>query len=334
MDPGRRRIGTLASMGQAREIRDSERKLRLLTLDELMHQGKSPDAVRRQVDAGELVRVRRGHFASSAEWTAQFIEGRHRARSRAYAATSASASTVFAFETAAAHHGLPLFRVTEERLQTATTGRAASSTKNVLRHRIPLTDADVVTIDGIHVTSLSRTVFDMIRKLPFEAGVALADAALKRAERARGGGAEELRALVFERLDRAAGQRGVRKARVVITFADPRSDSPGESASRWTLRVIGFRSFELQVPFTGPEGQRWFVDLGFDGNLGEFDGGFKYTDPMFLDGRTPQRALLDEKERGDWIRGHSRAPFARWMDAHIRTPDTLRARLARFGIRP
>ncbi|MBO3662017.1 hypothetical protein [Microbacterium stercoris] len=319
-------------MGQTRDIRASDRDVRLLTLRELELRGSSPDAVRREIGARRLVRVRRGHFAASAEWDAQFVEGRQRARSRAYAAMSPS--TVFAFETAASHHALPLFRVKEERLHTVCTGRAASSTRNVLRHRTLLPESDIVVIDGIRVSSLSRTVSDMIRKLPFEAGVALADAALGAAERTRRGGAEELRGLVAERLARASGGRGVRKARVVIAFADERSGSPGESASRWLLRVIGFRSFELQVPFTGPDGQRWFVDLGFDGNLGEFDGAVKYTDPAFLDGRTSHEALLDEKERGDWIRGHSGAPFVRWMDAHIKTPETLRARLEQFGIRP
>jgi hypothetical protein len=318
--------------GETDGPRASERRLELLSLEDLDARGRSPDAVRRDVAAGELVRVQRGRFASAGDWKAQFVEGRHRARSRAYAASSPTA--VFAHETAAALHGLPLFRVTDERLHTATTARAASSTRNVMRHRGALEHADVVTLEGVHVTSLSRTVFDLIRRLPYEAGVALADAALKKAERARPRGAEELRGLVDERLQRAAGQRGVRRGRTVLAFADPRSDSSGESASRWFLRVIGFRSFRLQVPFCGPKGQQWSVDLQFDGNLGEFDGAFKYSDPAFLRGRTPRQALLEEKERGDWIRGRSRAPYVRWMDPHIATAETLRDRLAWFGIHP
>lgn len=315
-----------------RALRESEKPVRLLTLDELDLQGRTPDEVRRQVAAGELVRVRRGTFATAAEWDAQYIEGRHRARARAYAARSPE--TVFALHTAAAQHGLPLFRVTEERLQTMALGRAASSTRHVVRHRTALDQTDVVEVDGMRVTSLSRTVFDLIRALPPEAGVALADAALRRAEQLRPGGADELRAKVAERLERAPGARGVRRARTVLAFADPGSDSAGESASRWFLRVIGFRDFELQVPFDGPDGQDYSVDLRFDGNLGEFDGEVKYSDPAFLRGRTPRRALLDEKERGDWIRGRSRDPYVRWMDEHIATADTLRRRLERFGIRP
>lgn len=313
-------------------IRASEKTVRLLTLDDLELRGSSRDDVRRQVAAGMLVRVRRGTFVEAAEWDAQYIEGRHRARARAYA--SRSPETIFALETAAAQHKLPLFRVKEERLQTVTLGRAASSTKNVMRHRVALDDADVVRADGIHVTSLSRTVFDLIRKLPYDAGVAVADAALRRAAEIRSGGADELRAKVTERLERSPGARGVRRARVVLAFADRRSGSAGESASRWSLRVIGFRDFELQVPFDGPDGQVYEVDLRFDRNLGEFDGEVKYSDPAFLSGRTPRQALLDEKERGDWIRGRSRDPYVRWMDRHIHTVDTLRQRLERFGIRP
>lgn len=323
---------TLGVGNQDDAVRASEKTVRLLSLDDLELRGSSRDDVRRRVAGGELVRVRRGTFVAASEWEAQYIEGRHRARARAYAARSPE--TVFALESAASQHRLPLFRVKEERLQIVTHDRAASSTKNVIRHRFALDDADVVLVDGVRVTSLSRTVFDLIRKLPSEAGVALADAALKRAEGMRPGGAEELRAKVRERLDRAPGARGIRRARIVLAFADGRSGSAGESASRWFLRVIGFRRFELQIPFAGPEGQKYEVDLEFDGNLGEFDGKVKYSDPAFLDGCSPEQALLDEKERGDWIRGRSRRPYVRWMDQHIATVDTLGRRLARFGIRP
>lgn len=313
-------------------VRASEKTVRLLTLEDLEMRGSSRDDVRRQVAAGKLVRVRRGTFVAAAEWDAQYIEGRQRARARAYAARSPE--TVFALESAASQHRLPLFRVKEEKLQTVALARAASSTPEVIRHRFSIRGEDVVTVGGVRVTSLSRTVFDLIRKLPSEAGVALADAALKRAQEMRPGGAEELRAKVRERLDRAPGARGVRRARIVLAFADSRSGSAGESASRWFLRVIGFRHFELQIPFDGPAGQKYEVDLEFDGNLGEFDGKVKYSDPAFLDGRSPEQALLDEKERGDWIRGRSRQPYVRWMDQHITTVDTLRRRLASFGIRP
>lgn len=306
--------------------------VRLLTLPELDARGRPESSVRADVAAGRLVRVRRGFYAERGAWDAQFIEGRHRARARALAARSPG--VVLAGISAAAVHELPLFREGDERLHTVSEGYAASSTSGVMRHRDELADGDIATVDGLRVTSLSRTVFDLIRRLPFEAAVAVADAALAKAEKIRGGGAEELRALVAARLDAAPGERGVRRGRTVLAFADAASGSPGESASRWMLHVIGFRDIRIQIPFDGPGGVVYAIDFRFRGVWGEFDGAAKYRDPEFLKGRTPEQALLDEKEREDWIRARSGDPFVRWMDRHIKTPETLRARLAAFGIRP
>ena len=51
-------------------------------------------------------------------------------------------------------------------------------------------------------------------------------------------------------------------------------------------------------------------------------------------GLTLEQVLLRKKQREDWIRGVTQRPFARWKWEHLRTRDTLGARLASFGIRP
>ncbi|GAA3653492.1 hypothetical protein [Microbacterium marinilacus] len=291
--------------------------------------GMSDRAVARAVAAGRAVRLRPGRFVNAAEWRALHVEAQQRVRAEA-ARQAAERPPVFALATAAAVHGLPLFRVVDDRVHVLSrTERAAPANRLVVRHEDAYTDDELIEVDGLVVTRLDRTVFDLIRLLPAEAGVALADAALRAAA-----DGEALRAAVAERIARAPGARGIRRARAVLAFADERSESPGESASRWFLRVLGFRTIEIQVGFPGPDGREIRIDFRFRRGWGEFDGAAKYTEPAYLRGRPPQQVLLDEKRREDWVRGRSQEPFVRWMDRDMPTPRALGAHLAGFGIVP
>jgi hypothetical protein len=304
------------------------------TLAELETRGMSRREVLAATRRGELRRLHRGVYAREADWNGQFTEGRQRASARA-AARGFRVPQVFALHTSAALHGLPLFRVAgqDQRVHTITTA-AASDTASVVRHELPLPDSDIAARDGLLVTSLERTVFDLIRILPVEAGVALADAALRQREDAEAGGAAALRDALIERIARSPGARGIRRARTVMAFADHRADSAGESAGRWFLHVLGFQDVRIQVPFPGPHGRDYRLDFKFRHGIGELDGAAKYRDPRFLRGRTPEEALIDEKRREDWIRGRTQEPFARWMDRDMPNADALGAHLARFGIAP
>jgi hypothetical protein len=218
--------------------------------------------------------------------------------------------------------------------------RRISSAPDVLRHVAPLPADDLVVVDGIRCTSLSRTVFDLCRTLPLEAAVAIADAAERRmGERIREWDVEAVeswRGGLQQRLNAAIGARGVRQARWVSGFADGRAQLPGESVSRLQLHRLGFQSPRLQVPVPGPRGKRYFVDFGLDdaNAFGEFDGKGKYLDEAMRSGRTIEQVMLDEKEREDWIRGTTGRHFARWGSREMRTPAELAARLAAFHITP
>ena len=102
------------------------------------------------------------------------------------------------------------------------------------------------------------------------------------------------------------------------------------------LAEIGFRRIGLQVRIPAPGGKDYRVDFGLDEvpALGEFDGRMKYEDGRMLVGRTPDDVFDREKQREDWIRGSTGLPLVRWGWSHLRTADTLAARLAAFGIRP
>jgi hypothetical protein len=220
------------------------------------------------------------------------------------------------------------------------TDAVARPKAGLAHHGIVLPATDRTVVDGLPCTSLARTVVDLARTLPREAAVAAADAALRqvawdaRARRYDDDAAEGFRRELQIRVAQAAGGRGVRQARFVTAFADGRAQLPGESVSRLLLRDLGFAPPRLQVPFAGPNDEDWAIDFGLDDvrAWGEFDGKGKYTDPLFLAGRTPEQALLAEKQREDWIRGRSNRRFARWEMSHIASAATLGRRLASFHI--
>src|SRR3546814_7568878 len=101
----------------------------------------------------------------------------------------------------------------------------------------PLLPEDVTEREGLLVTSLPRTIVDVIRTVSTEAAIAYFDAALRLVAwrghgRYDGEAAERFRAEIVARLEAMPGARGIRQARVVASFADGRAQLPGESVSR------------------------------------------------------------------------------------------------------
>lgn len=307
--------------------------------DDLLLNGWSERGIGAAVRAGELFHIRRGWYMTADDRASLSPEQRHHAHVIAVARD--------AHEGAASHTSagvlwrLPFYRVRFARVHLTTASpHRISSAADVMRHVGGLAPEDVAVIDGIRCTSLARTVFDLIRILPLEAGVGVADAA----ERMMGLRLREWdldaiaswRGGMQERIDAAVGARGIRQARWVADFADGRAQLPGESVSRLQLHRLGFAPPDLQVPVAGPHGADYLVDFGLDDvdSFGEFDGKGKYLDEAMRSGRTFEQVMLAEKQREDWIRGRTQRRMARWGSEHIRTPRELGRRLAAFGITP
>ncbi len=313
----------------------------LRTRRDLLRQGLTDDDISRRHRAGSFVRLRPGSYADAESWGAAYVEAQTIADAVAYLTASRGVPPVFSHQTAAAIHGLPLFRCRRGPVHVTIDG-AARTTPATVRHRMPLPPGDVVWLpDGAYgVTTMSRTVFDLCAGSRAETAVAAADAAL-RMHATRAGSrtvdpdaAEEFREELRRRASTATGRRGIRLARFVTEFADARAESTGESVSRLYLHQLGFPPPGLQVPVPGPAGTLYEVDFDLHTAWGEFDGAAKYTDARFLRGRTPAQALADEKLREDWIRGTTTKPFARWGSAHIPDAATFGRHLAAFGIHP
>lgn len=172
------------------------------------------------------------------------------------------------------------------------------------KHASALLDPEVVEAEGLRVTSVARTVVELVMTLPFRDAVASADWALR-----QGIPRDELLTLL-DLLGTGAGRR--RGARV-IAFADARSGSPDESTSRALIDELDFPPPDLQTRFEDEFGFIGDVDFFWSHVplIGEYDGAVKLTDPAMLRGRRPAEAVRDEKRREDRLR--RRGPLVvRW----------------------
>jgi len=325
-------MATTLTISRAREI--------LLSRDMLLRSGCTERRLRSHVADGSVVRLRRDRYALAADLANLWPEGRHLIDVVAAHLNGRGSDPVFWGPSAAVLHGIPLYRLHPKNVHVAVLGSRHARTKaGVVQHDVLLPEGDITRIDGIRCTALDRTILDLACTATWEATVAAADAALRR-ECVTGHDHDERRAEQWHlRMSERARQsrlHGIRHARRLIAFADGRAQLPGESVSRLHLHRLGFRDVMLQVPITGAEGDRYWLDFGFPGSqvFGEFDGQTKYLDEDLRGGRTLEQALLDEKRREDDVRGVTGWRFARWEERHIRTADMLGQRLAAFGVHP
>jgi hypothetical protein len=138
---------------------------------------------------------------------------------------------VISHASAAVMYGLPTWPPAIDRVHLTRNRSGGGNRRSIVQvHAAPLPDDHVTMIDGIPVTSLTRTVLDLCRTVPIEQAVAAGDRAL-----AFG--------LVRELLEDALAQMtrwpGVRQARRAVALFDARSESPGESVSRVRLHEDG-----------------------------------------------------------------------------------------------
>jgi hypothetical protein len=231
---------------------------------------------------------------------------------------------------AAAEWDLPIWRADDASVHVLdASANPARSRADVICHRGALPDGDVVVRDGLRVTSLPRTVYDVIRTETAERAVAVCDGAL-RIVAWRGPGrydedaAEVFRAELCRRIDVAPGARGIRQARFVAEFADGRAQLPGESVSRLWMHQLGVAAPELQREVV-VAGGRAYPDFSWPQlrRFGEFDGDGKYTDPALNEGRTVREVLRAQREReGAVIAATEWAPL-RWGSEKLTTIATF-----------
>lgn len=290
------------------------------------------------IAARTMVRVRPGVYTDAVGWAAAHTEERARLAASALIAACRGAPLIFSHETAAALWGLPLYRQTIRQVHVAQVKRTARSTGPVVRHRMELDASDILWLTpGIGLTSLARTTFDLVRSLPVEAALCVADAALRRVSLTEGrvvdrDAADRLLTDLKARVAAAVGRRGIRQARWVLPLADPRSESPGETVSRLYLFEAAIPARDIQCRVPSPRGGYYEVDFDLGDAWGEFDGAAKYHDASMTQGRTAMEVLERQQAREDWIRRVTGKPVVRWTMADLESPAVLAQRLRTAGL--
>jgi hypothetical protein len=191
---------------------------------------------------------------------------------------------------AAILHGLDVIERQPGELVTVTRSRrhggSRSGKANVHVHYADLPPHHLVTVAGVVVTSVARTVVDLARECSFAEGVVIADSAL-RAEKTT---AAEINSVLAE----CERWPGLVQARRVAAFSDRRSESALESIGRVAFHEHGLPPPDLQVvvgcEVLGVIGRADFL-WPKHATIAEADGALKYADPSRAIGR------LDRDER-------------------------------------
>jgi hypothetical protein len=286
---------------------------------ELLAEGWSPAELARLGRSGEVQRIRRGAYECAPARSAERREQHRRLIQATLRQTSVDSA--ISHMSAAVLHQLPIWN---DQLGKVHITRNQSGGGKVRRyvhlHAAPLPEIDVCEIQGQRVTTLARTVFDLLRTLTMERSVSIGDAAFR-----LGLTLEDL----AEVAGRCIGWRGMLRARRVMNLLDARSESAGESYSRVFLDRIG-------IPTPIPQYEVWQhgvlvgrADFGWKEfrTLGEFDGKEQYG-RLLKPGQTAADAVFQEKRREDALRDLG-WQIVRWIWEDLYHPEELGRRLQR-----
>ena len=291
----------------------------------------------RGVDPSGLLRLDRGAYVGAQAWDEQFGEARLRTVAEVIRRrTSPGTNGAFSHATALALHGLPVIDHPHDRVDMVVAGdHPRHGSRLVARHHGPLPIGDVCEVDGFTVTTLERTVFDVIRLATPAAAIVAMDAALHRvADDAGADGAAAFRDAVRTRIRAAAGARGIRQGRFVAEFADERTDSPGESLMRWRVWQCSLGAAQPQYRVPLPGGRYALLDLALPERQVwlEFDGAVKTSDPRMLAGRSPELVLAAQDARQRAVERATGWRCVRLGWAEVRTLGGFQAALGRASL--
>lgn len=261
----------------------------VLTTRILKLRGIGAREVNRLIASGALQRIQRGAYIYASDATG--LRDDDRLRVRCIAAHKAGLQGVFSHESAAVLWGLDLMAV-PTMLNVYSNAKSSSDRGRIRRHRSALDSSEVTTIPGtpIPVTTVTRTLQDCARTMPFRNAVVLADSVMRQ-------GLLTPEA-VTDTLTHLTGC-GSSNGSLVVRAMDASSESAGESLTRCLLMEHELPSPVTQYPIVC-EGRRYRTDFAWPELrvILEFDGEQKYVD---YPGRDRQEAARDRAlTRAGW----------------------------------
>lgn len=318
----------------------------VLLASDLRRLGYDTRSLPREVDKGTMRRLLRGAYTDSTTWAAADARGRHILQLRAIDGTRA-VQPVFSHASAAALHQLPILGSWP--ISGHVSADPPGRSRNGVSYHQAIAGRAPGFVGDLACTSLVDTLVDLALGSGFRSATISIDHALRGVALAANRGlsgksltspeatkaATEFKELLLDELHKLGPVRNLRRAEKAISFACHLSESPGESLSRCGAHLLGFPAPELQHEFYDRQGLIGRGDFWWPGIrlLGEFDGEDKYKNPVFLSGRTPHQALMDEKRREDRIRA-TKADVSRWDWMTALDLTRLHAHLFAAGLRP
>ncbi|MGH3735906.1 MAG: type IV toxin-antitoxin system AbiEi family antitoxin domain-containing protein [Micromonosporaceae bacterium] len=280
----------------------------VLLRQQVIDSGMSEAAFRRRQRSGQWRRLRRAVYAEGE--FADFVSGdspRSHALDAAAAISQLTDAAAVSFESAALLWGVEtLGRRWQREIQLTRPRRSEGLRRypGVVVHQAALPAEHLTRRWDVAITTVARTVIDIARTRSFRAAVVAADAALRKGLCSR----DELTKTA------AACSRwpGIRRARAVAAFADPRSESPLESLSRASFHLQGLPPPAIQEWITQYDRVDFLWKVGRV--IGEADGRQKYA---------TRDDLLHEKDREDHLTrmGYKVVRWS-WHDIYHR-PDAV-----------
>lgn len=253
--------------------------------------------LRRGVEKGNLTEVAPSLFATTSHWDE--LKPAERTIHIMGGLQELHPDWIFAGPSAAVAHGVAVSNRYLAQIWVASTRKTHRRTSDIY-HPIIVANEAVEEIDGLRLTPLFRTVGDCLRIMDFRSGVAVADSTLRLKALSQS-------ELIAELNVACKRMSGINRMRSLVSLADARSESGGESIARATMIELGIALPNLQKVFDNPiqpdEGYR--VDFAWDiaGQfiLGELDGYEKYVNEDMTGGRPVARVIGDEHRRQSLI---------------------------------
>lgn len=284
--------------------------------------GYDDRTIQQRVRSRAWIRVRHGCYTFPDIWTAADDIERFRIHGRAALRTH-DARAVLTHTSSLAQHEVALWdpdlSVTHLTRRDGTNGRNG---KDVTYHKGGLEDRHVGSANGLPVTAIDRAVVEHLLITGVESGLVTADNALHK------------QLLTPESLDamhaEMASWPGALQAGLVLRLADGRSESVGETRSRYLMWSQGLPMPELQYEVRDPQGKLiGITDFAWPGYaiLGEFDGRIKYG-RLLKPGEDPGEAVFREKKREDLLRA-----VTGWRVVRITWADLYKAEATAAFIR-
>ncbi|KRF17193.1 hypothetical protein ASG90_07745 [Nocardioides sp. Soil797] len=288
---------------------------------EALGMGLDQKTITRLARDGTFHRVRHGAYTFGDIWRVSTPEQRHRITARAVLRTARS-EALLSHVSAALEYAVPIWGMPLDEVHTTRRdGHAGRREAGIRHHQGLLVPGDLHELDGIPLTSATRTAVDLTTVADAEHALVPINAMLHQ-------GLMTVEAFLT-RLEKAEHWPDTLSAHVVKRLLNPKCESPGESRTDYICWASGLPRPEAQVEIRDDQGRLVArVDFAWPdrGVFLEFDGRVKYQ-KLLRPGEDPTDVVIREKRREERVCEVTgwRCIRITWSD--LADPDRLAARI-------